>query len=63
MSTAPDGIYGTLYRPECSSRLSDRAAHIGGVNLFSALGRELLGSGGKVIERAMTLKADILVPG
>jgi len=34
-----------------------------GVNLIAAFGRELLGSSCKVIERAVTLKADILVPG
>lgn len=33
-----------------------------GVNLVAAFSRELLGPGGKVIERAVTLKADILVP-
>ena len=34
-----------------------------GVNLFTAVGREVLRPGGKVIEGAMTLEADILVPG
>ena len=33
------------------------------VNLIAAFSRELFGPGGKVIERAVTLKADILVPG
>jgi hypothetical protein len=33
-----------------------------GVNLFTAFSREILGPGGKVIERTVTLKADLLVP-
>jgi hypothetical protein len=33
------------------------------VNLVAAFSRELFGPGGKVIERAVTLKADIPVPG
>jgi hypothetical protein len=33
-----------------------------GVNLFTAFSREILGPGGKVIERTVTLKADFLVP-